>query len=326
MDFYQQTGPMAIGSRLRRLSEKVTENAARIYRFYGVELEPKWFPVFYVLCPDKCLSITEIARRIDHSHPSVSQIVKEMNKKGLTTGSRDKNDGRVHLVRLTEKGRGLAPQLDKQCRDVAAAVNELLDKAAHNLWLALDEFEYRLAGRDLYDRVLEKYKDRERKAVEILDYEPAYHQDFIRLSLEWIEKHFKVESADLVQLENPDKHILLNGGFIKVARLDGEIVGVAALVKNSDEKYELAKMAVTEKVRGKKIGWLLGQAIIDQARGLGLDRLYLESNTKLTPAINLYHKLGFKKYVGPPSPYHRCNIQMILALDENPDADNRGDH
>jgi hypothetical protein len=34
----------------------------------------------------------------------------------------------------------------------------------------------------------------------------------------------------------------------------------------------------------------------------------------LTPAISLYGKLGFKKIVGPPTPYQRCNIQMELAL------------
>ena len=59
---------------------------------------------------------------------------------------------------------------------------------------------------------------------------------------------------------------------------------------------------------------LLGTAIIEKARTLGARGIYLESNTILKPAISLYHKLGFKKVTGHPTPYARCNIQMGLPL------------
>ena len=49
MDFFERTGKMAIGSRLRVLTEKLTRDAASIYGLYGVDLKPKWFPVFYSL-------------------------------------------------------------------------------------------------------------------------------------------------------------------------------------------------------------------------------------------------------------------------------------
>jgi len=53
MDFYYQTGKMALGSRLRRLSEKFTEDAAKIYALYDIAFDPKWFPAFYVLLQKK---------------------------------------------------------------------------------------------------------------------------------------------------------------------------------------------------------------------------------------------------------------------------------
>jgi len=34
---------MALGSRLRRLSEKFTEDAAKIYALYDIAFDPKWF-------------------------------------------------------------------------------------------------------------------------------------------------------------------------------------------------------------------------------------------------------------------------------------------
>ena len=53
----------------------------------------------------------------------------------------------------------------------------------------------------------------------------------------------------------------------------------------------------------------------DEWRILGLTRAPLpRKQTVLTPAINLYRKLGFVRVVGPPSPYARCNIRMELRL------------
>ena len=83
---------------------------------------------------------------------------------------------------------------------------------------------------------------------------------------------------------------------------------------NPQYDYELAKMAVSPAMQGKNIGFLLGRAVIEKAIALGARNVYLESNTILTPAIHLYHKLGFTKVVGHTTPYERCNIQMSLSL------------
>ena len=74
-------------------------------------------------------------------------------------------------------------------------------------------------------------------------------------------------------------------------------------------------MAVSPLAQGLGIGYQLGAAALAKARALGAGRVYLESNTKLGPALNLYYKLGFHKTVADtPSPYERCNIQMDLLL------------
>jgi len=78
MDFYTKVGKVALGSRLRRLSEMLTEDAAEVYKLYGVPTDPRWFPVLHVLSGQESATITEIAQAIGHSHPSVSQIVKKM--------------------------------------------------------------------------------------------------------------------------------------------------------------------------------------------------------------------------------------------------------
>ena len=77
--------------------------------------------------------------------------------------------------------------------------------------------------------------------------------------------------------------------------------------------YEFTKMAVGEKYRGQKIGRALGEAAIEKAKKLGAHKIILYSNTILTPAIELYRKLGFLE-VPVDGPYKRSNIKMELRF------------
>ena len=152
--------------------------------------------------------------------------------------------------------------------------------------------------------------------IEIVNYDSSFKDVFRNLNVEWISTYFKLEASDYKALDNPDSYILQNGGHILVAILNKEPVGVCALIKMDDPSYdfELAKMAVAPKAQGKKVGWIIGEAIKDKARSMGAKTLYLESNTILAPAISLYRKLGFVEVFGRNTPYERCNIQMALDL------------
>jgi GNAT superfamily N-acetyltransferase/DNA-binding MarR family transcriptional regulator len=315
MKFFERTGKMAIGSRLRMLTDKITEDAAHIYALYKVELQPKWFPVFHELSQGDN-TITGIANDIGHSHASVSKIVAEMLQQNLVVEKKDKKDGRRNVIALSAKGRKTVDKIQDQYNDVNRAVEDILSSTRHDLWKAIEEWEFMLNQKSLLRRVQEQKKQRESSQVKIVDYSPRYAKAFKSLNEEWISTYFKMEEADHKALDDPHGYILKKGGHILVALLDGEPVGVCALIKMKDPvyQYELAKMAVSPKVRGKGVGWLLGQAVIEKARSLGAASVYLESNTLLKPAISLYHKLGFQKVAGRPTPYERCNIQMELKL------------
>lgn len=314
MDFYDIVGKVAIGSRLRRLNEKIAEDGAEIYKSYGIGVDPKWFPVFYALSIKKEASITEIASFIGHSHPSVSQIAKEMKKQGLLESRKSTSDKRVTSIKLSDKGQEFIPQLEQQCEDVKQAVEDILSTTQHNLWKAIEEFEFSLSEKKLSERVKALRKERERQHVEIMDYSPEFKTDFQKLNENWIKKHFKMEDVDHQQLDDPENTILKPGGHIIMARYRGQVVGTCALIKTEDTGYELAKMAVSESFKGLGIGTILGKSIIKKATALHAEHIFLESNTALKEAVQLYLKLGFKKISGPPSPYERCNIQMKLDL------------
>ena len=204
--------------------------------------------------------------------------------------------------------------MQNQLTDVNAAVETALLETQNDIWKAIEEWEYLLGQKCLLKRVQEEKKLRESSPIVIVDYQPAYRDAFKRLNVKWITTWFKMEEADHKILDQPEDYVLANGGHILFALFDGKPIGTCALLKTDDHTFELSKMAVSPEAKGKGIGGLLGSAAIEKAKAAGAKRLYLESNTILKPAINLYHKLGFKRIAGVASPYERSNIHMELNL------------
>lgn len=319
LELYHQTGPLALGSRLRQLGETLAEQSTRVYQLYQLGIDTKWFPVFFMLRNGQCLSISALAEAIGHSHASVSKIVKEMSAAGLLRSEKVAGDGRINQVCLTKKAQKRLAAFDQQIEDVELVVESMLGACENDLWQALDEFEQQLAQEDFYSRVKKRFTSRERQRVEVGDATAEELEDFSKLNYDWIEKFFQVEDSDRVALDDPQAYILDKGGVILMARYAGKVAGTCALMKAGDETFELAKMAVADEFKGRGIGLILGQAVLHRARELGARRVFLDSNTSLTPAINLYRKLGFKRIDAEPSPYARCNIQMEILL-SSPEA------
>jgi GNAT superfamily N-acetyltransferase/DNA-binding MarR family transcriptional regulator len=314
MSFYDKTGKMALGSRLRRLGELFAEQSAQVYLVYDIEIQPKWFPVYYALSDGDEKSITQIAIEIGHSHPSVSTIVKEMIKKDMAMASSGKSDGRKNYVKLSPKGLSINEKIKSQYTDVNAAIESAFAETQYNIWKAIEEWEFLLEQKSLLKRVQAEKKLRESKEVEIIPYKSKYRLAFKKLNEDWITQYFKMEDSDYKYLDHPEENIISKGGYIFMSIYKNKPVGTCAIIKMDDNRFELAKMGVAPGAKGKGIGFLLGNACIEKARELGAKKVYLESNTILKPAISLYHKLGFKKITGPPSPYERSNIQMELSL------------
>lgn len=150
-----------MGTRLRALSETVSRDASMIYETYGTNLQPKWFPVFYVLTNRPENTVTSIAESIGHSHASVSKIIKEMSKAGLLSEKTDATDRRRTQIVLSKKGQTVAQKIESQYIDVEAAIHEISSQTTHNLWAAIEEWEKLLAKKSLHQRVSEKKKERE---------------------------------------------------------------------------------------------------------------------------------------------------------------------
>lgn len=150
--------------------------------------------------------------------------------------------------------------------------------------------------------------------IRILDYEPAHQPVFRALNEEWITQFFVMEKPDYQMLDEPQRYILEPGGAILMAEYEGQLVGTCALINEGHGVFELAKMAVSPAAQGLGVGYALGQAAIQKARQLGAHELELLSNSRLTPALALYRKLGFRDVPIPASPYQRTDVKMALDL------------
>lgn len=150
--------------------------------------------------------------------------------------------------------------------------------------------------------------------IRILDYTEENRSFIKSLNYEWLEKYFSVEPTDVLQLEDPKKHILDKGGLIFYATYNDEIVGTSSLLLNTTHVYELGKMAITEAFQGRGIANVLMEHCIEKARSLRAVKLILYSNTKLTAAINLYKKYGFYEIPLLEQYYKRSDIKMEKIL------------
>lgn len=153
------------------------------------------------------------------------------------------------------------------------------------------------------------------KEIVVVPFRQDLAPAFRRLNLDWIERLFRVEAADLKVLDDPEAAIVARGGMIFFA-LDGETpIGTVAMIPAGAGRFELAKMAVATTHQRRGIGEMLGAAAIAWAREAGARLVCLETNTRLDNAIRLYQRLGFRQAEHPHgSDYSRCNFYMELPI------------
>ena len=313
-DIIKELGEIAVGSRLKRISDRINREISKIFREQNIDIEPSWLPLILFLKEQDAVAVREIAAAMNFTHPAVIHLLKQMEKKKLIETYQDENDKRKRLVRLNDYGKNVLNSASFLLDDIKSSLNEVFSATGYDFIFITDLLERELNDIALHKRAEEKIKKAKMDSVDILRYTPKYKGQFKSLNLEWLRKYFAVEPEDEKILSNPE-NIVDNGGEIFFASLKGSIIGTCAVIKISDEEYEMAKMAVTEKARGKQAGKKLALAAIGFAYSKGAGRLTLETNQKLTAAVCLYESLGFE-YVQreQESKFKRTTVKMRLEL------------
>ena len=152
-------------------------------------------------------------------------------------------------------------------------------------------------------------------ALRIVPFQRQLAPKFVELNLAWIERFFRVEDADRAVLADCEQAIVSTGGQIFFAIRDEHVIGTSAIIRHTATTYELAKMAVIPAAQGRGAGRRLAEAAIDFAKRAGATKVTLLTNSRLTPALQLYDRLGFRRAPVPAdAEYARADVYMELHL------------
>jgi DNA-binding MarR family transcriptional regulator len=147
-DVLRGMGPAFLGSRLKRLGERMQAGAARVIAGAGLETQPVHMPLLVALDGQR-LTIGQLVQAVGISQPGVTRSVAQLVSLGLVraeTGS----DQRQRTISLTNDGEAaLARAKIFVWPRVAEAVDRLLDGRSNELLAIIADVEDALAATPL---------------------------------------------------------------------------------------------------------------------------------------------------------------------------------
>jgi len=101
------------------------------------------------------------------------------------------------------------------------------------------------------------------------------------------------------ELENFAEKFLPPNGDCFLAEYEGTPVGMVMLKPHGDGDGELNRMYIRGTARGQGLGRHLCNALLDEARALGMGTIWLDALYRHAEALPLYESLGFVYYSDP---------------------------
>ncbi len=305
-------GVLTLGSYLRKISDLLYREVDQIYASLGHDLNSRSVPCLLLIKDNGQVPITLLSEKLGQTHSAVSQMSKKLLAAGLIFDLPDSADERRRLVSLTPLGYEFLDKIERTLKHIQHKMSDMLHHRGDELFEILGLFERSQAEQPLNSRVIQSMAKQTSQTLQIVDYSPIYREAFKALNVEWLEKYFYVEAIDEKVLSHPEDYIIAPGGHIFIALLNNEPVGTVALIKDSEQRLELSKMAVTEKAQGFGVGRKLLKRALAFFRETTFETLFLESNSKLETAIQLYLSEGFahKEKPGGESHYQRADVYM----------------
>jgi DNA-binding MarR family transcriptional regulator len=309
-DTLADLGVTFLGSRMKRLADRLQTDAAATLQAMGLPIQPAQQQFLAVLRRQGPQTVGGVAQHLRLSQPTATRAIQALIEQGLIEVSREGRDQRQKLLSLSVSGEALMDRLERDLwPKVEAAAVSLCGGRHAALLKEIAMIEAELDRRSLVDRIMTP-------DMTVRDFSDDLAEAFYRINAEWIQSMFVLEENDIRLLENPRELILDKGGAVLFAQTpDLGVVGTCAVMQMKDGWFELTKMGVLQAARGRKVGEFLLAVTIDRAKAMGVaDRLYLLTNKKCGAAIHLYEKLGFEHDAEIMalfgSRYERCDVAM----------------
>lgn len=312
----EQFGGLSLGSRLKRLSDFLFAEVEAIYKELSVPFSPTYFPVLRLLQKEGGKSVVELAEALRLSHPAVSKQIARMEKERYVERTLDVQDQRRSVVRLSEYGEQVLNEAEPCLQQIKREVDRLSSQCDGDFLSSFEQFERIAFARGVKQAVVEAMG----KGVEelkIITWDAQFKSRFHDLNMDWLQRFFptQIEDKDILVLTHPESEVLGRGGQLWFAQKGNQIVGTCALVPRKNGEVEMIKLAVDSDHQGEGIGKQLTLKVIEESRRMKVERLSLETSSRLKPALALYSRLGFRQEE-PADGYSiaRSDTYMVLEF------------
>lgn len=153
-DIISKLGPLAIGARMRRLTDMFARDVAIIYKEHHLDFEAKYFVLFYLIADrgEDGIGIMEIADELSLTHPAIIHLTKELERKGYIQSLKSPTDSRKRMLRLSKKGKAALPEFRKVWNKIQKLNAQLMQKQQNHLLKAIAEMEELLEEKSYYKR------------------------------------------------------------------------------------------------------------------------------------------------------------------------------
>ena len=156
-DVTRELGYLPLGSRLKRVGDRMQADTARFLQQAGIDLPQGVWPLLATLDGDGPLTVGELATALGVSQPGVTRSVRQLETAGIVAAVREGGDQRRKPVAITEEGVAMLARVRRDLwPHVEAAVREMCGPLDGPILGQLDRIEEELDRMSLDRRAAEK--------------------------------------------------------------------------------------------------------------------------------------------------------------------------
>lgn len=112
-DLITAMGYLCLGSRLKRLGERMQAGVAQHLAGRGEAVQPAQLPLLWALHLDGATTINALSERVGISQPGVSRAIATLEGLGMVTSASDGRDKRQRRIAITAAGGALMADLSR---------------------------------------------------------------------------------------------------------------------------------------------------------------------------------------------------------------------
>lgn len=269
-------------AQVRRFNRLVTQRAGALDdQFLGRDRPLGESRLLYEIGPAGA-DLRDLRRRLGLDSGYVSRLIRTLQRKGFVRVRRGTADQRVRQAHLTAAGRREVREMSQRSDEAAAALLTTLPSPLRTR---------------LVTAMAEVHRLLQLAGLRIGRIDPASPDARWCVSqyFEELDRRFESGFDPAASLSADDRELIPPAGAFLLASVDGQPVACGAVKTIAPAVGSLKRMWVADTVRGLGIGRHMLEALEDEARGLGLTTLRLETNHTLPEAIGLYRSAGFRE-------------------------------